>query len=411
MTQQSLALCVLFSVLSGFVRVVATMVLAYPDFLEKQKRTTRPRGSESSGSSLLDNDDDDAITTASGSSRNTNSSYAHRKKWYLAAHLSLLLAAAILSILGNIRGPVSLAVPITTASNLLCNVAAMGIVLRMRSFDKAQRTGTYVVFFSVLSLMDVGPRIQPHQDAAQLLTTFPAILCIAAVTALMLWAAQETWNIWNDSPSPTQQPQQQQYGGNDGEDLRGNWKQTMILLVGMTMSNVGMATSSKTFATLTGFAWFIAFIYYVATAALGVMFSVVSSTLCDQGIFTPLASVALIAVNMMLGMIIWQDHKAVDTWIAYLCCACLMCCGVYLLAEIDLVDQYWRSTVAETVRSTPALSSYRPLVSFASTSTRRKGERHKSSSSSFDDDRACDAWQATLTGPPAAVWQGQVPVL
>jgi hypothetical protein len=41
------------------------------------------------------------------------------------------------------------------------NVIAMGIILKMRAFDKAQYTGgTYVVFFSVLSLIDVVPGTQ-----------------------------------------------------------------------------------------------------------------------------------------------------------------------------------------------------------------------------------------------------------
>jgi len=392
--------------MSGFVRVLATMVLAYPDFLERQ-RTIREK-TECYDESLPQ---DDANTTNSSSSTNQICSYSDRKKWYLAAHLSLLLAAAIFSILGTMHGPVSLAVPITTASNLLCNVAVMGIVLNMRSFDKAQRTGTYVVFFSVLSLMDVGPRIQSHQDAAQLLTTAPAMVCVAVVTTLMLWAARETWNIWNDHP-PQQSRSAHHRDGIDGEDPHSDWKQTTILLVGMTASNVGMATSSKAFATLRGLAWFMAFLYYVLAAVVGVLFSVVSSTLCDQGIFTPLASVALIGVNMMVGMIVWEDHKAVNTWIAYLCCGCLMCCGVYLLAEIDLLDQYWHGAVAETVRPTSALSSYRALESCSTRPPpRRNGRKQRPSPSSSYDDKACDAWQATLTGPPAAVWEGEHPIL
>ena len=135
---QSLPLCILYSVASGCCRVVATMVLAYPDFCEKQRIAA---AATSADGEHKESDENDVLPTTTP------------KHYYLAAHLTLLLVCAILSIYGAMYGPVSLAVPVQTAANLLTNVAVMSLILRMRTFDKAQRTGTYVVFFSVLSLV------------------------------------------------------------------------------------------------------------------------------------------------------------------------------------------------------------------------------------------------------------------
>ena len=295
--KQSIPLCFLFSCMSGLLRVVATMVLAYPDFLERQQQ---------------------APTTRSNKTR------------YIAAHLLIIAVAAFFSIVGTIYGPVSIAVPVTTGTCLLFNAAAMGLILRMRAFNKAQRTGTYVVFFSVLSLIDVGPDVQDNQNARKLLSQPLAVMWSLLVTALMILAGMGTIALVRES---------------------GRWAfikehATLILATGTTMSNVGMATASKTFASLEGLACVGAVMYYFLATFLGVLFSIVSSTACEQGVFTPLSSVALICTNMITGIIVWEDYKVIDTWIAYVCTTVLMCCGVYLLADLDIIQMFWaRATV------------------------------------------------------------------
>jgi hypothetical protein len=279
---QSLPLCILFTSISGLLRVVATMVLAYPDFLQKKRGTSAGAGATS-------------------------------KLLYLAAHLFILAIAAVLSIIGTIFGPVSIAVPVQTGACLLFNVFAMGIVLKMRTFDKSQRTGTYVVFFSILSLIDVGPGVQDNQDALQLLSTPTAIGWCIFITSLMLVSAVGTLAFLLRDGSST-------------SFLKTN--ATTILVIGTCMSNVGMATSSKTFGSLTGGAFVGALVFYLIATAVGVLFSVVSSTACDQGIFTPLSSVALIITNMITGIIMWEDWRVINTWIAYICACLLMSCGV-----------------------------------------------------------------------------------
>ena len=190
-------------------------------------------------------------------------------------------------------------------------------------------------------------------------------------------------------------------GRQDGEasDPQVTSYETFILLTGMTMSNVGMATASKTLASLPALAWCLALAYYLVAAGLGVVFSVVSSTICEQGVFTPAAAVALLVVNMVVGLVVWQDYTAIHgTWMAYWCCGCLMCCGVYLLAEVDLLERYRRHAVAQRVVAgshhgpTHAAARYHILPTTTAPKRKTSGEEEKKQ----DDNDAADAWQATL---------------
>jgi hypothetical protein len=336
---QRLPLCIGFAAFSGLLRVCATMVLAYPDFLLKKKQ--QQQALITTAGAIIDPSCSTPTTTPPNEYYPTNRSYYYY--YYVAAHLLILLVAAILSIIATLYGPVSIAVPVQTGSALLWNVVAMGIVLQMRAFNKAQRTGTYVVFFSILELVDVGPGVQEGQEALQLLSKPIAVLWTLSVTGMILLATIGTIHIIMGKTT------QSQMDNNNGD----GWFQcnaTITLAMGVTMSNVGMATSSKTFASLQGIGLVVAIIYYLFTTCVGVLCSVVSSTACDQGIFTPFSSVALILTNMVTGMIIWEDWKVLDdTWLAYLCACCLMVCGVYLLAEMDLIEQYGRKSIARVV--------------------------------------------------------------
>jgi len=321
--KQSLTLCILLMSLSGLLRVVATMVLAYPDFVAKKNRRSRGVGNDDSLSSI-------------GRFMGT---------FYVACHVLLLGVAAVVSIVGSFFGPVSIAVPVQTGSQLLFNVVAMGAVLKMRNFDKAQRTGTYVVFFSVLSLIDVGPGLQDNQNVMELLSKPDALIWSTFLSLAMIVAALFTIPLL--------------FSRSDGGDGNGDGNfferhSFLTLTVGVTVSNVGMATSGKTLGMLTSDeALAMASLYYVSASILGLLFSVVSATKCEQGIFTPLSSVALIIVNMITGIIVWEDWKVIDMWIGYMCACMLMCWGVYLLAEVDLIDNLMKRKEAEIVGLAP----------------------------------------------------------
>ena len=374
---QSLPVCIAFAAASGLLRVCATMVLAYPDYLEKKQQQQQQQQQHRSEPDIAtNNDDSDDNNGASGSGSNSS------KVKFIAAHLLILLIAAILSIVSTIYGPVSISVPIQTGSCLLFNVAAMGILLKMRAFNKAQRTGTYIVFLSILSLVDVGPGVQEGQDALQLLSAPAAIFWTLLITFLIVFAGVGTILLITT-------------GSDSAASISPltHWFQsnaTLILAIGVTMSNVGMATASKTFASLRGGSFLAAFLYYLFTTILGVLFSVVSSTACDQGVFTPLSSVALIITNMVTGIVIWEDWKVIDTWVAYVCACFLMVCGVYLLAEIDLIEKYGRKALTNVVMQR------RPSLTVSSSDMNYGSLLHVVEMESTSSP-ATEAWEATLT--------------
>lgn len=242
-----------------------------------------------------------------------------------------------------------------------------------------------MVFFSILSLVDVGPDVQEGQDALQLLSSHSAILWTFLVTVLIVFAGVGTFILLTSgSESTLVSPFTHWFQRNA----------TLILAIGTTMSNVGMATASKTFASLRGAAFLAALIYYLFTTILGVLFSVVSSTACDQGVFTPLSSVALIITNMVTGIVVWEDWKVIDTWIAYICACFLMVCGVYLLAEIDLIERYGRNAVAEAMLQRQPSTITLPLNA---DNIQLSLPRSDDEEIEGDSSPSAAAWQSTLT--------------
>jgi hypothetical protein len=319
---QNLSICVALMTLSGFLRVVATMVLAYPDFVAK-------RNGDQSG----------------------------RGVWYIAIHVLLLSIAAVISVVGTFYGPVSIAIPVQTGSQLLFNVIAMGLILKMRAFNKAQRTGTYVVFFSVLSLIDVGPGTQDGQNVMKLLSHPVAAAWAIFVAIGLVVAAIGTIQLLRKENHNERIEDRRNVESEENDDRSFRKDSFLVLLAGVTLSNVAMATSGKALGYLRGIYLVIAFIYYFVSSLLGLLFSVTSATTCDQGFFTPASSVALVVVNFITGIIIWEDWQVMDTWVGYICACLLMCCGVYLLAEIDILEQYLVKRTATIVRHGVAESS------------------------------------------------------
>lgn len=315
---QNLSVCVGLSILAGFLRVVATMVLAYPEHLDNLEQ-------DQIHQDLLN-----TSMTPTTTRRRSNRS----KICYIGTHIFLISAAALVSMVATFFGPVSIAVPVLMGSQLLLNVIAMGLVLKMRTFDKSQQVGTFVVFLSVLSLMDIGPDVQDGQDILLMLESTPAQLWTYAVGLSMLLSA--CWVI----PFVIDK-QRQSESGDGGTSSVGSQQQpamVWILTIGSATSNVSMATLGKMLSLLTGGRFYFVALLCGITGILGTLMSVVSSTFCEQGLFTPLSAVALIIVNAITGVLIWEDWKVVTAWSAYVCALVLMCCGVYLIAEVDLMD-------------------------------------------------------------------------
>lgn len=318
---QNLPLSVSIMVLSGALRVSATMALAYPDHRAR---------------------------------RNGESLQASRKTFLIAVHILLLTGAAGLGILGTIYGPVAIAVPVQTGSQLILNILAMESVLEMRSFNKIQRTGTYIVTLSILLLMDVGPGPQDAQNITRLLSSPTAVVWILLVSLGLVLASIKTIQFFRKPRDRRTDEDQHSDSTVEDRDDNDTYMRFLTLVAGVTLSNVAMATAGKCLGFLSGGEFMAAAMYYLLSALLGLLFSITSSTSCDQGLFTPACAAALIFVNLFTGIIIWEDWKVVHAWVGYICALLLMCCGVYLLAEIDLLKTYFDESPMHQTNDVPS---------------------------------------------------------
>ena len=82
-----------------------------------------------------------------------------------------------------------------------------------------------------------------------------------------------------------------------------------------------------------------AIVLKVSSGAVQTYAIVVQSTAVTQAKFVPLNASALIIVNALTGMIIWQDWLVVGNWIGYICIFVQLVLGNYLLlGDVELLS-------------------------------------------------------------------------
>ena len=143
--------CIGLSALGGGLEVLATMVLAYPEY---QAKSGRPHSS-------------------------------CFMRCAVVVNLLLMLVASVAYMVGSWFGPVSLSVPVVMASKLLFNMFIVGWILQMEHFGKDQRVGTFVIAFAIFALPEVGPAPIPGQDVLGLLVKPMSIVWIAVLCSTM----------------------------------------------------------------------------------------------------------------------------------------------------------------------------------------------------------------------------------
>ena len=286
---QSLPFCILLSALGGAIEVAATAVLAHR---EADERKTG-------------------------------------KEWGKVAQLMALGCNVALqlvsSIIGNLfstwYGPVSIVGPIFLSSQLLANMLVFGWLLGLESFNKDMRIGTYVVVTAVALLPIVGPTAQDSEDLQELLSTLPSVIwtCINVGSMFVGTACLLTIDIAN---------------------LKQSYRMLLLLIVRATAFTVNL-TVSKVFVLNVSTALLAASVLLkVISGAIITYALVIQSTAVPQAIFAPLNASALIFVNAVTGMLIWQDYLVVSSWVGYGCVFVQLVLGNYLLLgdEIDLLS-------------------------------------------------------------------------
>jgi hypothetical protein len=147
--EPSLPLCIALSAFGGFLEVSSTMCLAYPEYKAKLgKEYTKCE-----------------------------------QRLHMILNLSLMAIASVAYIVGSFYGPVALSVPTVMVSKLLFNLLIIGFVLRMDTFSKNQKVGTYCIACAILTLPSIGPSDQPDLVPSEAILELPAIIWSAVLFA------------------------------------------------------------------------------------------------------------------------------------------------------------------------------------------------------------------------------------
>ena len=253
--------------------------------------------------------------------RKTGKEWGKVAQWMaLGCNVGLQLVS---SIVGNLfstwYGPVSIVGPIFLSSQLLANMVVFGWYLGLESFNKDMRVGTYVVITAVILLPIVGPTVQDGQDVQQLLGTLPSMIwtCINVGSMFVGTACLLTIDI---------------------AKLNQSHRMLLLLIVRATAFTVNL-TVSKVFVLNVSTALLATSVLLKVISGATITYAlVIQSTAVSQAIFAPLNASALIFVNAVTGMLIWQDYLVVSSWVGYVCVFVQLVLGNYLLLgdEIDL---------------------------------------------------------------------------
>ena len=147
--EPSMPICIALSAFGGFLEVSSTMCLAYPEYRAKM-------GKEYSKC---------------------------EQRLHMILNLSLMAIASVAYIVGSFYGPVALSVPTVMVSKLLFNLLIIGFVLRMDTFSKNQKVGTYCIACAILTLPSIGPSDQPDLVPSEAILEVPAIIWSAVLFA------------------------------------------------------------------------------------------------------------------------------------------------------------------------------------------------------------------------------------
>jgi hypothetical protein len=341
---QSVPICLALSAVGGAIEVLATATLAFQDADERQKGA----------------------------------------KWSLFAHRAALAANVILqlisSLVGNLFatwfGPVSLVGPTFLSGQLVANMLVFGYLLGLEFFTKDMRIGTYVVVLAVVLLPTVGPAAQGDQDIMSLIDQWYNVAWGALLVAGMV--ASTALLLLLDVPKLAE------------------WRRMALLLSARaTAFSVNLTVSKIMVLDVTLPILALSIVLKVSSGAIITYALVVQSTAVTQAKFIPLNASALIVVNALTGIIVWEDWRVVGSWIGYVCVFLYLVLGCYLLlGDFELLSQenskYGRKSV---------MGSLKPLMRPRAATLETVQEEEEEQPQPFSIDPLANSYQKWTNGP------------
>ena len=285
MVKQNLSYCIGLSVLAGILQVLSVLVIAYPEHLEKVERRNLPR-----------------IV----------------KPLLYVLNLLIQIANVFVNIGSTIYGPVAIVFPLFVSSQLLFNMVIFGM-LRMEVFGKDIQVGTFVVILGSIFLPIVGPTVQQDQDIIRLISS-PLALAWASflslgviVSGIMCFTVINRFKV--DS-TPVY----------------------IILIIARVFSGVLSASLSKAFAMTSGTLLIILIVGFFVCNIVLMASIILQATKTEQKVFVPVSSCAIQILNVLTGLILWEDWRVVQSWIGYGSVLVQIIVGVYLISSLDVFE-------------------------------------------------------------------------
>jgi len=232
-------------------------------------------------------------------------------------NILIMLVGTATFLLATRNGPVSVAMPIVTASSLLANMLVQ-TVLGIQRYNKPMRVGTWVLTFAVICLIDVGPSDQVYADPLGLLMT-PAGIAVSVAQLVLLGLGAIGVKMMKNS-SPQSSPKIFAYG------MVVATATAMGASVGKVMQLPGLPSGA-----------FYSFIgVYLISGIISFGVAAIAATECDASVYLPVRSCLQLLVNAATGMFVWQDWRVLTDWIAYAAVYLLITLGVYSVSSIDM---------------------------------------------------------------------------
>ena len=352
----SLPGCIGLSALGGLLEVISTMCLAYPEYKAKLGQPYS----------------------------------ACTQKLLLLANLLLMGIASLLYIVGSWFGPVSLSVPTVMVSKLVGNMAIMGAVLKMTDFPKEQQVGTFCIAMAILTLPDVGPSDQEGQDAVTLVSQPVAIIWTVLLMAATIACCVGMVGLARRA--------KQHRPASNGVSL------AVYVTAQVTSAVIGTSVS-KMFALAEPSVLAVLLVLAVFFAAINVVSLILAAKAVDQAMFVPMQTCATLLVNMVTGLLVWEEFKVITAWGAYFSVHAIMMLAVYLLSPSDWVQQYRNRRVMRKLAQQVYLDAPRIEEGFANLVELFSG-REDGLPPEHAGGGSCKSTTSASPGPPAAAASG-----
>jgi glucose uptake protein GlcU len=213
-------------------------------------------------------------------------------------------------------GPVSVAMPVLTASKLLSSMIFQ-ICVGIGDYNKSTRVGTLVLCAAVMCLIEQGPEEPDHPDMFAQLTTRLAYswLSFVAIMFFMAWIAVCVCD----------------------NDYKGMLAYSMVVASTTALG----ASCGKGLSILKGLPLVGCISLYLCFGAISFIYAAKANFRFPQETFMTVSECMQLSINALNGLFIWEDWRSIHESrhaITYSAIYAQIILGVYLSTDFDLLD-------------------------------------------------------------------------